>query len=191
MVFSVLGVVVILLLFVVGCTASAFCGQRASAREAMIYSKPDTPTAYNEEAHIRPFRITIDNPFDAMQPELIPALQNNNFSRNNIQGDKRTRASPRTSVDENTHFVRRSTSPTTPSPRPSPRLSVAAIQTDIAPIISIINESGEAICEARGATPSELRKAACSNVIAASARKAQTKASPTQTQPPAPQITWF
>lgn len=182
-VFSVLGVVVVLLLFVVGCTASAFCGHRASMQEnAIQYSKPVTPN-YNEE-HIRPFRITIDNPFDSMQPAELP-MQNNN-----IQNDKRTRPSPRPSLDENTHYALSSAASRTPSPKPrlSPRLSVAAIQTDIAPIISIINESGEPICETRGGPVPSL-KVSNANVAHSTRKSSASRTSPTQTHQP--QITWF
>lgn len=69
-VFSILGIVVILLLFVVGCTASVFCGGSRSSspvgsselsQRSLLQPKPSLLSSSCEDHSVRPFRITIDN----------------------------------------------------------------------------------------------------------------------------------
>ncbi|XP_015789455.1 uncharacterized protein LOC107366380 isoform X2 [Tetranychus urticae] len=67
LVFSVLGVVVILLMLIVACTTSAFCGKRVT-RET-VFSRRVSPVTYDDT--IRPFRIAVNN-YDS--PEMTNGL---------------------------------------------------------------------------------------------------------------------
>lgn len=67
-VFSVLGVIVLLLLLVVGCTTAAFCGRRETiadssdiSRRRLMQPKASLLSSCPEDHSSRPFRITIDN----------------------------------------------------------------------------------------------------------------------------------
>ena len=124
-VFSVLGLVMILLLFVVGCTSAAFCGRnRAPLTQPLMapaspYPKPIS-SSYDD--HIRPFRITIDNPYE--------------LHDHNIPTERHVRISPRHSIEDNEriqgssdhcHNQSSCLSSSNPSPRPS---LCAGVQTD-------------------------------------------------------------
>ena len=83
-VFSVLGVIFLLLLFVVGCTASAFCGQRRDSnvtdssdisRHRLMQPKPSLLSSCPEDHSARPFRITIDNLNYASDTSMTPVIQ--------------------------------------------------------------------------------------------------------------------
>ncbi|KAI1287641.1 hypothetical protein HDE_09895 [Halotydeus destructor] len=147
-VFSVLGLVVLLLLLIVGCAASAFCGQRAHTLRQVNYGKALGTPVYDE--HVRPLRITIDNPYEVSpigSGRLDGATKNNiSFVSNDQATNDQRRLSqghsgtPRVSVDENIgaqYSIQVTTTSTGNSPCPSPRnvrkmAANASVQTDSA-----------------------------------------------------------
>lgn len=156
-VFSVLGVVMLLLLFVVGCTSAAFCGQRriiatntpvpiqpSSSSHSSRYTvgnKPIVTSCYEE--HIRPFRITIDNPYEGLTNNITTASPSmthvecplHHHHSQPHQYEPNDRLPPRTSFEENDRnmpslsFPHNLSNHTTPSPSPRPSIS-AAVETE-------------------------------------------------------------
>lgn len=126
----------LLLLFVVGCTSAAFCGQRrviAAAPNTISpssrYPVSNKPVSSCYEEHVRPFRITIDNPYEGLTNNIAtcsPSHVDCPLHRHHSLND---RLSPRTSFEENDRIPHNLSNHASPVPSPRPSIS-AAVQTE-------------------------------------------------------------